>query len=971
MTDEIIDEIYKKFQVLLNKCEINRLDTKDVKKQQTHTTLAGKRATYSIIGSDYDTFIKYYKVLYQTYCFYFVERPKPVSYFLIDVDWWYKKGYIKREYTIDKHVIDVIKITNKILLTYFQVNKTDLLAFVHEKPVPTQKQKDNIILCKDGFHVFYPYIPLMFHHRHFILHKLEEGLSKKKTFADIHYEPESNKKAVKTGTELHGIIDHSIVMNNGVLMHGCSKEGAEPYKVTHVFNSALKTCDCETEYSENDIVDLFLNRRFDLDDCIDLKPDLSVEQLMEVKKKSSSCLGPTENKLLDEILKELKYNNYDNNDNNDDDNDNDNDNDDDNDDNDDNDDETYTGIDHSTYDKFERHHKQIPLNTPDTIEDKIPGFPNASNLINSFDQTDKDIYIAAKLCKLLSKKRASNYNSWILVCFALHNISPYLFDVFDEFSKKTSKNNYNKEECKKKWNECEANRYTLSALYKWAREDAKPEEYKKTIDNLIKPVIKKALSGTHDDIANMVYIIYRDRYKCVSFKNDVWFEFQGHRWVKIQSAYTLMENIAGNTSDEFFKLHSELARASYTDHGISRDENWNKIKEMGKIHKNLKNNGFIKSVKDCCARKFFDGKFEEKLNSDKNLLGFDNGIFDLECGKFRPGSPDDNMTFSVGYDYKEYKGNESIFDEIESYFRSIQPNKENREYMKTFIAACCHGSVDQRFHIWTGGGSNGKSATQELLKAIFGDYFGVLSVSVFTTKRSDPNSATPALSDKKGKRILFSQEPEKTDKIQSGIIKELTGGDTIVARGLFQDSFTYEPHFKLIMSCNDLPDVEARDGGTWRRIRTLPFTSCFVETEPTEPNEVKIIKHLEKRFVTWRQPLMWLLLNVYFKQHKENKFVIVEPPDVTKATNDYKKNTDIFYEFLTEHLEPVDDIEKVESINVVYQMFKNEIKENYGSSKKIPFKKDFISYLEKNYKSLLKYKKVDKLNIYGVSMILK
>jgi hypothetical protein len=116
---------------------------------------------------------------------------------------------------------------------------------------------------------------------------------------------------------------------------------------------------------------------------------------------------------------------------------------------------------------------------------------------------------------------------------------------------------------------------------------------------------------------------------------------------------------------------------------------------------------------------------------------------------------------------------------------------------------------------------------------------------------------------------------------------------------------------------------------------------------------------------------MWLLLNVYFKQHKENKFVIVEPPDVTKATNDYKKNTDIFYEFLTEHLEPVDDIEKVESINVVYQMFKNEIKENYGSSKKIPFKKDFISYLEKNYKSLLKYKKVDKLNIYGVSMILK
>ena len=208
---------------------------------------------------------------------------------------------------------------------------------------------------------------------------------------------------------------------------------------------------------------------------------------------------------------------------------------------------------------------------------------------------------------------------------------------------------------------------------------------------------------------------------------------------------------------------------------------------MIKIHNQLKTTSFLNSVKSLCAIKFYDSEFQEKLDDNKYLFAFDNGVLDLKSLTFRKGLPDDYITFSAGYNYNNsYTGKEPVFEEINRYFEEIQTDPEMKNYLLGFIASCIRGIPDQHFHFWTGCGSNGKSTTIDLVKGLLGDYFGILPITILTRKRQNSSGPTPELSDKNGKRLLVLQEPEHTDVIYVGQMKELTGTDTIYTRGMYE-----------------------------------------------------------------------------------------------------------------------------------------------------------------------------------------
>jgi phage/plasmid-associated DNA primase len=79
---------------------------------------------------------------------------------------------------------------------------------------------------------------------------------------------------------------------------------------------------------------------------------------------------------------------------------------------------------------------------------------------------------------------------------------------------------------------------------------------------------------------------------------------------------------------------------------------------------------------------------------------------------------------------------------------------------------------------------------------------------------------------------MYCTEPNADDKINSGIMKELTGGDLIQFRMLYSNiKQTFRPMFKISMMCNDAPIIEGNDEGIKRRIRKIDYISKFVDRD--------------------------------------------------------------------------------------------------------------------------------------------
>jgi len=143
---------------------------------------------------------------------------------------------------------------------------------------------------------------------------------------------------------------------------------------------------------------------------------------------------------------------------------------------------------------------------------------------------------------------------------------------------------------------------------------------------------------------------------------------------------------------------------------------------------------------------------------------------------------------------------------------------------------------------------------------------------------------------------------EDGEKINIGLLKELTGSEEIVARGLYQESQSFIVEAKLFLACNELPEIKGEDSALWRRIRVVDFPSRFVE-EPKELNEYKIDITLPSRMredITWRQTFMKILINYYHLNIKE-------PTEVILCTKEYCQDNNDFYNWLNDNIERKDN----------------------------------------------------------------
>lgn len=1265
----------------------------------THTAFGDPWGKFNIPDEKMDEFIELYCDALGKIDLHMTERPKNVGPFLIDIDFHFDANHSERQYKEDD-IKYVVGNANSIIRKYYKWTPKNLISFVSEKDKPSiRERKDtNVKEYKDGFHIMYPYLPISQNMRYYILEEIKKQISNNKGFRHIPYI-----------NDLDDIFDISIVSRNGWMMYGSRKANGQQYYLKHVYTCTFDDDELEN-YKHKDLVKILSNRIYNDQDELHFKDNINKNELTNninqvlIKHKIIKDTNKNNNN------KDSKNNNieFEDNDNTDDDQDDD------------------ANI-------FDEEKESIKAEILQRIKEE--------NKKKAKSSKNKDINLAKKLVPLLSQQRATGYWDWIKVGWALKSVSQNLLPLFKDFSKKCP-GKYDPKECEKVWDNARDEGLTIGSLRHWAKLD-NSEKYSEIMRDSINELLAEAESGTEYDIAIVVYELYKESYKCTSINHSTWYEFQEHRWVAVDHGYTLNKKISAELTKEFAILNAYYYRQMATLDGYEKDIMFKRANSITKIIIKLKQSGFKKNILSECMNLFYDPLFDEKLDSNRNLIGFNNGVFDLESMTFRAGNPEDNLSMTVGYDYEPYSYNHEYIKGIEDYFSKIQREDDMKEYILTLMASYLDGHTGkEQFVLWTGSGchaagtpimmydgsvkmvenirlgdklmgndstprkvkhryegqddmykiipskgdpyivnkehrlalkfigcnyinwdkkynnwvnkwiefddnngfqtksksfhfsksnilnndfknesyqkaktfsrlneltnenfvpkghilsikvkdflridaeirrlflgfkcsvefqekelkldpymlgywlgngwtndknittthpeiikyfgnelekynygisnknkysesgsnhfrnilkelnlfnnkhipkhylcnsrenrmkllagildsdgyytkgsnnfeicqksekllddiiflarslgfaaykyevctnapvgpktkkyyktniygngineiptlikrtfpldknsqrdcmatsikihhvnkdnyygfeldgnqsyllgdftrtfnSNGKSKTVELFQLAFGDYCGVLPITVLTRKRAGSSQATPELAEMRGKRFVVFQEPENDDVIQVGFMKELTGGDWIYARPLFKDPIRYKPQFKLLLTCNKLPTIPSTDGGTWRRLRVSPWESEFVD-EPKLPNQFKKDYELLNKLELWKKAFIWYLIHKWYPIYKKNN--LKEPEKVKQFTKKFKKQSDILLEFMEENLIKTDSVKNKLRHDVLYSAFKSWFGES--CSGKCPInKKDLQEYISNNsqeYKS--------------------
>ncbi len=467
-----------------------------------------------------------------------------------------------------------------------------------------------------------------------------------------------------------------------------------------------------------------------------------------------------------------------------------------------------------------------------------------------------------------------------------------------------------------------------------------------SIDDSTRRSLEESLTGSHYQIAKAAFNIYKERFRVDDVRNTSWYEYDGIRWQKSH----LMNIIVSEELPKYYKgikiSDTSVANENLQDFLVNNEKIDANLRNgvIDNIVTKLENVTFKNNVLNQLVYmyKTYDMDFYSNLDSIPHLIGFKDGVFDFSQGKFREASPDDYLTFSTGYEYIEYDDTHPQVQEIYGFLEKIITNTQVREYLLKVLGKALVGVPDERFYIWTGiSGANGKSTLVNFLESTLGDYIASVDVSLLTNKRASSSNASPDIIRLRGKRLLTFQEPEHDDKLRTGILKQFTGGDTIIARELFKSPISFKLQGTMIMCCNDLPAVASIDGGTWRRIRVIEFNSRFCDN-PTKENEFKIDPNMKHKIQQWRPFFISILIHWYNKYLEEG---LNEPYEVRKATDKYKVDNDKFNEFFDTCVEESNVFETNKSI---YNAFSNWWSSNYPSSR-IPEFKDLRRALKIKY----------------------
>ncbi|WP_052730456.1 DNA primase family protein [Sphingomonas sp. SRS2] len=248
----------------------------------------------------------------------------------------------------------------------------------------------------------------------------------------------------------------------------------------------------------------------------------------------------------------------------------------------------------------------------------------------------------------------------------------------------------------------------------------------------------------------------------------------------------------------------------------------------------------------------------------------------------------------------------------------VQPSEDQRELLQQAYGYSLTGlTSEQKWFLFQGKGGDGKSATDDIIFDIHGDYARHAEITTFLAgaqkSGSDHSSDMARLAG--DIRFVLCEEPPENCTWNGQRLKQVTGS-MVTARPMREAEIEFRPRWKLFVEVNPLPAVPNDDDGFWRRVVLIPWSFQFdkkgsVASEPMELLKARLLKNASGIF-NWmvEGTLKWL----------ETRRLPISAA-ATEAVENYRSTASPFGEWLTDRCD-TSDRDAMTPSGALYEDFK-------------------------------------------------
>ncbi len=339
-------------------------------------------------------------------------------------------------------------------------------------------------------------------------------------------------------------------------------------------------------------------------------------------------------------------------------------------------------------------------------------------------------------------------------------------------------------------------------------------------------------------------------------------------------------------------------------------------KFVKELSKRSKRETIIKEAQDVYSLSLSD------FDTDPFLLNCLNGTFNLQTGQLNQHNPTDFLRKKVNARYDP----QAKCERWDTFINQIMCGEQKLAvYLQKCLGYGLSGDVSEEclFILYGPTTRNGKGTLMESTYHMLGDYAKTIQPDTLAHRKANGSGHSDDIAQLAGIRFVNASELPKDMKLNSALVKQITGGDTVMARRIYQGFFEYRPQYAIYINTNYLPPIEDGTLFSSGRIILLPFNRHF-NADEQDPGLKKLFREDNSRSAI----LNWMLEGYRLYIADANR--LKPPKRVEELLREYRLNNDPVGLYIEKRLVPCNT------------------SNNESRTRTSDFHKDFLKWCEKS-----------------------